>query len=151
MRGSQNPRFRNFAGVFVGVTVVAASSSLTGCSLLDRVPSLQAELAKHSGTAEIDLHSMFPDAELIALACPYSGAEVEALFGRDVLGNKDLVDTSNWLVVRTKRGAAVVEEMDRSEVDLCTATASVHEVLPGEILTFTQNTQEETEWELAPQ
>lgn len=83
-----------------------------------------------------------PAATRTAIVCPYSGDEANERFGEKMFkGYTDTNDSANWLAWKHSNGAAIVEELEFSKVDLCRTEAhseGVRELQPSETLVFTK-------------
>ena len=96
--------------------------ALSACGLVDETLALQNVLEKNSGADELTLNAsdVYPDAERIFLVCPYSGHVVDEELGTDLFDTYDEAnDTSNWVVIKERRGATLKIHMDRTQVDVC--------------------------------
>lgn len=119
-------------------TCLAASVALaaTGCSVLNNVKTVGNALEGAESPATVTLAELLPPIQRAAIACPYSGAEVNELFGETVFRNEDAYDSVNWIVAKLERGALVKERLDLTEVYLCTSGQSVREIGADEPLRF---------------
>lgn len=131
---------------------LAAVLALAGCGALDNLPRLERTLDDASGSAEIVVSDLVPNATKIAIVCPYSGFGAADLFGREVFkGYEDTVEDSNWFVWEGEKGALVKEELSRTKVEMCggdNGVSGLLELAPNQTLVFEEDSTGTPTWRL---
>ncbi len=120
----------------------AAVFAIAGCGVSDGALSLQDALEKSSGSSAktLSVRSLYPGAERVLFACPYSGFAVNEALGTDTFkGYEDTDEGRNWVVLKQRNGAVVKVAIDRTQIDLCSGTGDgMREVDLGESVSFEQ-------------
>lgn len=129
----KNNRATRTAAACLAASLVLAA---TGCSVVNNVKTVGNALEGAASPATVTLGELLPPIQRAAIACPYSGAEVNELFGETVFRNEDVDDSVNWIVAKLERGALVKERLNLTEVYLCTSGQSVREIGADEPLRF---------------
>ena len=133
----------SFSSYGLSSSAIASVLALAGCNLIADAATLEPWLEGQNGpSASIVVADLLPAATRTAIVCPYSGDEANELFGEQVFqAYTDINDSANWLAWKHSNGAATVEELEFSNVDLCRTGAhseGVRELQPRETLVFTK-------------
>lgn len=118
------------------------SLSISSCSVSDQKGHLESVLEEEqSDLAKIEVSSIIPKSEKIAIACPYSGDKVNDEFRDSVFkGYEAEHEGNNWIVLEKSDGAIVKEEFYRAEIDMCTiGFDGFTYVSPDDVLVFERN------------
>lgn len=118
------------------------SLSISSCSVSDQKGHLESVLEEEqSDLAKIEVSSVIPKSEKIAIVCPYSGDKVNDEFRDSVFkGYEAEHEGNNWIVLEKSDGAIVKEEFYRAEIDMCTiGFDGFSYVSPDDVLVFERN------------
>lgn len=118
------------------------SLSISSCSVYDQKGHLESVLEEEqSDLAKIEVSSVIPKSEKIAIVCPYSGDKVNDEFRDSVFkGYEAEHEGNNWIVLEKSDGAIVKEEFYRAEIDMCTiGFDGFSYVSPDDVLVFERN------------
>lgn len=118
------------------------SLSMSACSVSDHKEQLESVLEEEqSDLAKIEVSSIIPKSEKIAIVCPYSGDKVNDEFRDSVFkGYEAEHEGNNWIIFKDTDGEVVKEEFYRSEIDMCTiGFDGFSYVSPDDVLVFERN------------
>lgn len=118
------------------------SLSISSCSVSDQKGHLESVLEEEqSDLAKIEVSSVIPNSERIAIVCPYSGYKANDEFRSSVFkGYEETQEGSNWIVSKKSNGTVVKEEFYRTEIDMCTiGFDGFTYVSPEDVLVFERN------------
>lgn len=118
------------------------SLSMSACSVSDHKEQLESVLEEEqSDLAKIEVSSIIPKSEKIAIVCPYSGDKVNDEFRDSVFkGYEAEHEGNNWIIFKDTDGEVVKEEFYRAEIDMCTiGFDGFSYVSPDDVLVFERN------------
>lgn len=136
----ENDMKRIISKVIFGVVLL--SLPLSACSFSGHRELLETTLEnEQSDLAKIEVSSVIPQSEKIAIVCPYSGDKANEAFRTSAFkGYEAEHEENNWIVFKDADGEVVKEEFYRTEVDMCTiGFDGVKDIRPEDVLIFERN------------
>lgn len=124
------------------ISILMLSFLTSACGSFDHKEQLESVLEEEqSDLAKIEVSSITPKSEKIAIACPYSGDKVNDEFRDSVFkGYEAEHEGNNWIVLEKSDGAVVKEEFYRAEIDMCTiGFDGFSYISPEDVLVFERN------------
>ena len=123
-------------------SILMLSFLVSACGAFGHKEYLESVLEEEkSDVAKIEVSSIIPKSEKIAISCPYSGDKVNDEFRSSVFkGYEAEHEGNNWIVLEKSDGAVVKEEFYRAEIDMCTiGFDGFTYVSPEDVLVFERN------------